>query len=234
MNSKLILTLIISLIFIIIPPSTNAETCGVFHKKVDDKCVEFKVPSNAHLTYSGNSWDCNRGFKMNSAHTACEEIRIPGNASANTIGNFNCNAGFKRIGDECEKVPDAEHGKFYEFGADFYCYQGFKRNEGTRKCDKIQIPENAFEDSTSLDGWNCFSGYLKEGDECKKFDLPEHGFWFHDFWGCEPGYKKISDRKVCEKIRIPENAHASNTFDGWLCNSGYTKNYRDNRCEKVN
>lgn len=215
------------------PPLTNAETCGVFQKKVNDICIHFDVPSNAHLTYSGNSWDCNRGFKRSADGKNCEEIKIPGNAAANFIGSFNCNSGYKKDGDFCVKAKEIENGKFYETGADFYCLNGYERNEDLRTCGKISIPANAREDSSSLDGWRCFSGYIKEGSECKEFKLPEHAFWFIDFWGCEPGYKKNSDNKSCDKISIPENAHAADTFDGWLCNSGYTKNYKDNRCDRT-
>ncbi|HLC88245.1 MAG TPA: hypothetical protein VJG66_04290 [Patescibacteria group bacterium] len=232
MNRCIWLGLALLLVFIF-PAPTNAESCGVFHKKVNDLCVHFDVPSNAHLTYSGNSWDCNRGFKRSGDGFGCEEIRIPVNASENFIGSFSCNSGYKKDGDICVKAEEEANGKFYEIGADFYCLSGYKRNELERKCEKIVIPANAREDSSSLDGWRCFSGYLKEGNECKKFNLPEHGYWFIDFWGCEPGFKKNTDAKSCEKIFIPENAHASNTFDGWLCNSGYTKNYRENRCDKL-
>lgn len=218
--------------FILAPREASAQMCGVFHKKIHDVCVKFDVPSNSHLTYSGNSWDCNRGFRLSEDKTSCEEIKIPDNASANTIEGFYCNSGFQRIGNECKKVSEIENGKFYEIGSDFYCQNGYRKNESQNTCEKIKIPQNAFADSTSFDGFRCFSGYLKEGSECIKFDLPEHGFWFHDYWGCEPGYKKNFNQKMCDKISIPENGHAANTFDGWLCNPGFTKNYAENSCSK--
>src|SRR3989344_4309223 len=84
---------------LIFPSVTQAETCGVFHKKINDACVHFDVPSNAHLTYSGNHWDCNRGFKRSDDGLSCEEIKIPSNASANLIGSFYCNSGFEKIGE---------------------------------------------------------------------------------------------------------------------------------------
>lgn len=230
----------LSLIFLFLlaiftfPLSAQAEICDVFHKKVNDVCIHFDVPPNAHLTYSGNSWDCNRGFKRSSDGLACEEIKIPNNAAGNLIGSFNCNSGFEKVGDDCKRVENIENGKFYEFGADFYCLSGYRKNEESKSCEKIRVPENAREDTSSLDSWICFSGYLKEDNECKEFKLLEHGFWFMNYWGCEPGFKKNFDAKSCDKISIPENAHASDTFDGWLCNSGYTKNYKENRCDKIN
>lgn len=222
--------LFVLVLFIFTAHETKAQICGVFEKRVNNTCVKFKVPSNAHLTYSGNSWDCNRGFKR--IGQLCEEIKVPVNASANLIGSYYCNSGYERDGNECIKIPGIENGKFYEYGADFYCTGGYLKNADAKKCEKIIVPKNAREDLSSLDGWSCFSGYIKEGSECKKFDLPEHGFWLHNYWGCESGYKKNADGKTCGKISIPKNAHISDTFDGWLCNSGYTKNYCENRCEK--
>lgn len=231
MRSLTLLTLLI--VLFIYPTSTEALTCGVFQKKVNDVCIHFDVPPNAHLTYSGVSWDCNRGFKMNSEKTGCEEINIPANSTANYTGSYYCDSGYKQAEDECVKVPKIEHGKFFEFGPDFYCRGGYQKNEKERKCEKIKIPENAREDLSSLDGWRCFRGYIKQGNECKKFNLPEHGYWAGDFWKCEPGYKKNFNNNSCDKISIPENAHPSDTFDGWVCNPGYTKNHRDNRCDKI-
>lgn len=229
---KYIFLLVFLVTFLISPLSASAQTCGIFHKKVNEVCIHFDVPSNAHLTYSGNSWDCNRGFKRSADNNSCEEVKIPSNAEGNLIGSFYCNPGFKRIGNECVKVKNVENGKFYEKGADFYCLSGYLKNEDTVSCGKIIVPPNARADDSSLDGWSCFSGYLKDGNACKEFKLPEHGFWFLDYWGCEPGFKKNTRAKSCEKISIPENAHASNTFDGWLCSPGYSKNYKENRCDK--
>jgi hypothetical protein len=233
MGNKIIsLALVLLCLFLSYKPAA-ADTCGVFQKKVNEKCIKFNVPSNAHLTYSGNSWDCNRGYKLNEEKTGCEEITVPSNATANAIDSFNCNSGFKKEGNTCVKVKEIENGRFYESGGDFYCLNGFKKNEDLKTCEKVQIPANAREDSSSLEGWRCFSGYLKEGNSCKEFKLPEHAFWFIDFWDCEPGYKKNESAKSCEKIKIPDNAHGTATFDGWLCNLGYTKNYRENRCDKI-
>lgn len=229
---KILALIAISIVSLVTPPVSFAKTCGVFEQKVSDECIKFSVPSNAHLTYSGNSWDCNRGFKRTSDRESCEEIVIPSDAQANYIGSFNCNSGYRKLGNECQRVQKPENSQFFQNGADFYCTKGYQKSEDLKSCQKIKIPENAFADDSSLKGWNCYSGYLKEGDQCRKFDLPEHGFWFMNYWGCEPGFKKNFNPKSCDKISIPENAHATQTFDGWACNSGYTKNYRDNRCDR--
>lgn len=219
-------------ILFIAAPATSAETCGVFHQKIDDKCIKFDVPSNAHITYSGNNWECNRGFKRGEDNISCVEIKIPANATANWIGSFYCNSGYQRVGDECIRSEPVENSRFYEFEADFYCLSGYLKNEQSGKCEKIVVPENGRQDPSSLDGWSCNREFIQEGGECKKFTLPEKAFWSGNIWKCEQGFRKNPTNKSCEKIPIPENAHSADTYDGWLCNSGYTKNYKENRCEK--
>ncbi len=228
--------------FFFAPQPANANTCGVFEKRIqEDGCEKFSVPTNAHLTYSGNNWECNRGFKLSEDKMSCISVFVPDHATANTIGSFNCNSGFKqslpsedgkKVNDKCVKVPDIKDGKFFQFGSDFYCVNGYKKNEQNRTCNKIEIPENAKEDRSSLDGWRCLGGYIRDGDHCKKFTLPEHATWSGDFWKCEAGYIKNYSNNSCDKVKIPENGKAVQTFDGWLCNDGYTKNYHENTCVK--
>jgi hypothetical protein len=207
--------------------------CNSGFEKIGDKCTKLEVPANAHQTYSGNDWECNKGFKESADQKSCEEVKIPNDAQSNYIGSFNCNSGFKKVGDKCEKQPSIENGTFYTEGADFYCAKGFKKNESERKCDKIKIPDNAHPDDLSLDGWTCNGEYEREGDSCRKFTLPEHGYWFNNNWGCELGYRKNPTNESCDKVNLPENAKYVNTYDGWECNNGYTKNYRENRCDKT-
>lgn len=207
--------------------------CNAGYQKQEEKCIKLEVPSNAHQAYSGNDWECNKGFAISDDKKSCIEVKIPSNATANYIGSFNCDSGYKKVGDKCEKQPDIENGKFYTQGADFYCNNGYKKNESERKCEKIKIPDNAHEDNLSLEGWSCNSEYLKRGDKCEKFTLPEHGYWFNNTWGCELGWRKNPTAQSCDKINLPENAHYVNTYDGWACNNNYTKNYKENRCNKI-
>lgn len=207
--------------------------CNFGYEKQNDKCVKLEIPSNAHWSYDGNDWECNKGFTESDDHKSCIEVKIPDNADSNYIGTFNCNSGFKKVGDKCEKVPDIENGKFYSTGADFYCLNGYKKNESERKCEKIKVPENAHEDNLSLEGWRCNKEYKREGNECKKFTLPEHALFSRDSWKCELGFRKNPTADSCDKISLPENAHYTDTYDGWLCNSGYTKDYKENRCNKI-
>ena len=208
--------------------------CNFGYERQGDKCVKLEIHDNARWSYDGNDWECNRGFTESEDGKSCTEVKIPENAQSNYIGSFNCNSGYRKVGDECEKQPDIENGKFYTTGADFYCNNGYKRNEAQRKCEKIIIPENAREDSLALDGWRCNKEYRKEGSECKKFTLPENADWVGETWKCKSGYRKNPTNYTCDKISIPENARSADTYDGWICNDGYAKNYKENRCDKLN
>ncbi len=207
--------------------------CNFGYKKVGEKCEKLELPSNAHWSYDGNDWECSRGYKPTDDNKSCIEVKIPDNAQGNYIGTFTCNSGFKKVGDKCEKQPDVENGKFYTTGADFYCSHGYKKNESERKCEKIKVPENAHQDNLALEGWSCTSEYVRRGDKCEKFSLPDHAFFAGNTWKCELGYRKNPTSDSCQKINLPENAKYVETYDGWNCNTGYTKNYKENRCDKT-
>ncbi len=207
--------------------------CNSGYQKQNDKCVRLEIPTNAYQTYSGNDWECKKGFKESEDTKSCEEVKIPTNATSNYIGSFNCSSGYKKEGDECKKQPEIDNGKFYTQGSQFYCNNGYKRNESERKCEKIKIPENAREDNLGLDGWTCHKEFIKEGSECKKFYLPDNAEWSANIWKCKPGYRKNPSNKSCDKLNLPENAHYTDTHDGWLCNDGFTKNYKEHHCDKV-
>lgn len=215
--------------------------CNFGYEKVGEKCEKLEIPSNAKWSYDGNDWECNRGYKESDDKKSCIEVKIPDNAQSNYIGTFTCNSGYKQVGDKCEKQPDIQNGTFYTTGADFYCAKGYKKNESERKCEEIsklgtgvlKVPENAHKDDLSLEGWTCNGEYIRRGDKCEKFTLPEHGYWFNNTWGCELGWRKNPTSENCDKINLPEHAKYINTYDGWECNSGYTKNYRGSRCDKT-
>lgn len=214
-------------------PKGSDFYCSFGYRKENDKCIKLELPSNAHWSYNGNDWECDKGFAPSSDNKSCIEVKIPDNAQSNYIGTFSCNRGFKKVGEKCDKQPDIQYGTFYTTGADFYCAKGYKKNESERKCEEIKAPENAHKDDLALDGWSCDREYVRRGDKCEKFTLPEHAFFVGDTWKCELGFRKNPTAESCEKINLPENAKYVNTFDGWVCNNGYTKNYKENRCDKI-
>ncbi|WP_199877640.1 hypothetical protein [Salinivibrio sp. MA427] len=96
------------------------------------------------------------------------------------------------------------------------------------QCVEINIPENA--SASIMGGWQCNTGYRKDGDKCDKVQLPSHAnFTFGDSWSCNQGYKRSGDK--CIKVQLPDNAHF--TFGSvWECNAGFTKN--GNSCRAMN
>lgn len=203
--------------------------CNNQFRKEGSECKKFEIPANAHLTFLGTDWRCNQGFVKSSEKNSCEPIWVPSNAVA-SLDSFLCDPGYDKQGDKCVKVDAVEHGKFYEHGAQFYCESGYRRNEELRQCEKIEMPENAWLDSSSIDGWSCISGYLKRGDKCEKFTT-EHIIWQGSSWRCELGYIKDFGSQLCQKVSLPDNAHYDQNTDGWSCDTGYIKNYREHKCE---
>lgn len=203
--------------------------CDNQFSKEGSECKKFEIPTNAHLNYLGNDWQCNKGFVKNREKNSCESIFVPQYGKV-TLEGFECDPGYDKQGNQCVKVDSIEHGKFYEQGIQFYCENGYKRNEELRKCEKIEVPENARLDTSSIDGWSCISGYIKRDDKCEKF-ATEHIVWQGSSWTCELGYTKDYGSQICQKVSLPENAHFEQNTDGWACNTGYSKNYRENRCE---
>ena len=205
-------------------------------------CEAVTVPANARRSETGTFFYCNRGYKLGENGRDCEKVFVPDYAEGNWIGSWDCNQGYKKVGDKCEKAEVVENGKFLSLGADFYCDPTFRKDEENRKCVIIDLPQNAEYDSSSYGGWRCKQGFVKNlgSNSCDQFRLPEHGFWVgFNSWDCDAGYKKIDNRAQnsesrCEKVSIPEHAHASTSFDRWDCDSGYEKNYREMRCERKN
>lgn len=209
--------------------------CNSQFKVSNGQCEKFRIPANAHLEFLGNDWQCDKGFFKNPDLQRCDPIFTPLNSVSNSLGSFDCDPGYEKSGNECKRTEKVLNGKFYESGTSFYCLPGFIKNDQLRSCEKIQIPDNAKADRSSLDGWICLGGYIKTADKkCIKFDLPQNALWIGNFWDCKAGFMKNSDASSCDKVSIPDNAYPDLTNDRWSCNTGYSKNYSQNKCDKVN
>jgi hypothetical protein len=58
------------------------------------------VPANAYLEASGNSWECERGFRQE--QTGCARLTMPANAYIDYSGHgWSCADGFHRRDDGC-------------------------------------------------------------------------------------------------------------------------------------
>ena len=124
-----------------------------------------------------------------------------------------------------------------------------KYSSNNKSTKNINIPENAYVTSSSVDGWKCLNGFNKGGDICfpknatkkngvyqcnsnftmqgniciRKKDLPKNAYaasWTTEGFICNPGY--TSNSKSCIKnIGIPDNASMSIYDPGWKCNMHY-------------
>jgi len=116
----------------------------------------------------------------------------------------------------------------YKAGNTWFCKKGYKKS-GNR-CLKINIPENAYATNTDSDGWKCYSVFIKSGNSCiKKVTIPANAYASNtdpDGWKCRSGYYK--KQKWCS--RLPANALAYGSGDGFFCKTGYKKS--GNSCIK--
>lgn len=133
------------------------------------------IPVNASLSYFGDSWNCNSGYKKNYTSNKCDKVVVPANASLSYLGDdWYCNdgykskydAGFSKIG--CEKVKIPPHASLSYLGNDWYCDDGYKTkyNDSFDKvgCEKIIVPKNATLSYLGND-WYCNDGYEAKYDE---------------------------------------------------------------------
>lgn len=90
---------------------------------------------------------------------------------------------------------------------------------------QVTIPENA-QSNEYGSGWQCKSGFRKEGDACVAIVLPSNayltGFSYNKGWACRRGF--VEDGDVCLPLSIPANAYLDASGRRWTCNRGYEDN----------
>ena len=220
-------------------PQSDDWYCENGYVQNGDKCESLKVPSNGRASETGTFFYCLPGHKLAENKIDCEQIKVPENAQPNWLGSWDCNQGYRKDNDRCEKVELPSNAKFLLRGADFYCDAQYKKNEADRTCVKVVLPENASWDDASYGQWRCKQGYVRKDDNCEVFKLPEHAFWVgFNSWDCDAGYVKVGYSRQgtdyrCNKVSIPEHAHISDSWEKWDCDSEYTKNYTEKRCDKI-
>jgi hypothetical protein len=146
---------------------------------------------------------------------------LPQNAHKNPFGGgWECNRGFKQVGNECQKVQLPANVVLDILGHDWECARGFKNTGG--QCIKVQIPANAGLDILGND-WECLRGYKRAGNECQKVQLPTNAvldILGHD-WECKRGFKRSGNE--CGKLTIPANASIDISGNDWTCNKGFKR-----------
>ncbi len=120
------------------------------------------MPANAKLDYTGNNWECVRGYRR--IGDECEAVRMPANAKIDYTGSaWECVRGYRRVGDQCEAVRMPANAKIDYTGSAWECVRGYRRVGD--ECVFVQVPSNAKLDYTGSN-WECSRGYRRNGNEC--------------------------------------------------------------------
>ena len=179
-----------------------------------------KLPTNASAFGSGNGFFCKTGFKK-SGLKCIRKLEIPANAYASNSADkgWKCRSNYYQNKNYCLKLPT--NASAYGSGDGYFCKSGYEKI--ANKCvRKLKIPANAY---ASSDGsWKCNSGYYKNNKFCSRLPSNAVAYNISDGFFCKTGFKK-SGLKCIRKLEIPANAYASNSADkGWKCRSNYYQN----------
>jgi len=143
----------------------------------------------------------------------------PQNSHKNPYGSgWECNRGFKQVGNECQKVQIPLNAVLDILGHDWECSRGFK-NVGNQ-CVKVILPKNAGLDILGHD-WECIRGFQQVGNECQKVLVPANAaldILGHD-WECKRGFQRVGNE--CSKLTVPSNAKLDVIGNDWVCNKGF-------------
>lgn len=146
---------------------------------------------------------------------------IPTNAHKNPYGGgWECDRGFKQVGNECSRVSIPANASLDILGHDWECNRGFKRSGN--ECTKVNIPQNAGLDILGHD-WECNRGFRRVGNECSKVQVPSNAgldVLGHD-WECNRGFKRSGNE--CVKLTLPANATLDVLGHDWVCIKGYKR-----------
>jgi len=97
------------------------------------------------------------------------------------------------------------------------------QNNATNNEDQNFNGQDNLHYNQPLKEYICNKGYVKQGDNCIKHNIPENSHinkYTNDF-ECDHGYrKKINE---CLKVLIPDNAKLNYFGNDWECNRGYRK-----------
>ena len=102
-----------------------------------DLAYAINVPANASLSYSGTSWDCNKGFRQSG--NSCIKVVVPRNATLSYSGHsWDCSKGFRQSGNSCVKVGGLKEG--YASDGNSFCSYGYVRKGN--KCVEVNYPKD--------------------------------------------------------------------------------------------
>lgn len=148
---------------------------------------------------------------------------MPSHAHKNIFGTgWECDRGYYRNGNKCERVVIPENAHLNIFGNGWECNRGYYRSGNS--CEKVVLPANAHINLYG-NGWECDRGYYRSGQQCKKVIVPEHAHIniYGNGWECDRGYYRSGQE--CKEVVVPEHAHINLIGNGWECDRGYKKVY---------
>src|SRR3972149_598636 len=118
---------------------------------------------------------------------------ISENAHPNIYGTgWECNSGYYRSGQRCERVIVPENAHINIMGNGWECNSGYYRSG--QRCERVIVPENAHINIMG-NGWECNSGYHRSGQRCERVIVPEnaHINITGNGWECDTGFKNINN-----------------------------------------
>src|SRR5450830_1369367 len=146
---------------------------------------------------------------------------MPANSQLDFTGkSWVCQAGFRRVGNQCDPVQVPQNAQLDFTGRDWTCSAGYRRNGN--ECSPVQIPQFAQLDITGYD-WTCSAGYRRNGNECSPVQIPQNAqldLTGHD-WTCSAGYRRSGNE--CLSVQIPQNGQLDFTGHDWVCSSGHRR-----------
>ncbi|WP_419696759.1 hypothetical protein ACN2CC_15375 [Mesorhizobium muleiense] len=152
------------------------------------------IPANAHLDYTGRSWECDRGFRQSG--NGCVLVTIPANAALDYTGHsWTCNRGYQQQGRSCAAVQVPANASIDYTGHSWTCNRGYQQQG--QSCGAIRLPQNAELDYTGH-SWKCTRGFRSNGSGCEPFSIPENAQL--DFTGnnfsCVQNFKRVGEKCV--------------------------------------
>ncbi len=88
---------------------------------------------------------------------------VPDHAYIDSVDDWKCDRGFKRVTERCEEIQVPEHAFLEYTGNRWKCERGYKRVDD--QCQGVQVPEHGFL-NTWGDGWECERGFRHSGNRC--------------------------------------------------------------------
>jgi hypothetical protein len=195
------------------PPAASNTTSAPADRKPT-------MPANSQLNYSGNNWECKRGYFQSG--NSCLVVVPPANGQLNYSGNsWECKRGYFQSGNSCLVVVPPANGQLNYSGNSWECKRGYFQSSNS--CLAVVLPENS-QLNYSGNSWECKRGYFQSGNSCIAVVPPANAQlnYSGNSWECKRGYLQTSNS--CVAVVLPENSQLNYSGNSWECKRGYAQN----------